>query len=324
VHCSPTSPLLWPTRASGCADVDVDLSEPLAVFIAPRRMLARLLRDSRTRIAIVVLAIVALSAVFAPLLAPYDPTAQLDIVRLQSQPPSLAHPLGTDPYSRDVLSRLLYGSRISLAVGLGAVLLAMSFGIAVGAVAGFIGGAVDAVLMRFVDAALSIPRLLVLIMVASLWGSLGLVPLTLLMAGTGWFAVSRLVRAETLALREREFIVAARALGASPLRILVRHVLPNVAAPALVAATLGIANVILLEAGLSYLGIGVRPPTASWGAIIQDGAERVSDLWWLTLFPGLAILVTVFACNALGDALRDAFDPRQLPRGTDSNFLKEA
>ena len=287
-------------------------------------MLARLLHDSRTRIAIVVLLIVALSAVFAPLLAPYDPTAQLDIVRLPSQPPSLAHPLGTDPFSRDVLSRLLYGSRISLAVGLGAVLLAMSFGIAVGAVAGFIGGAVDAVLMRFVDAALSIPRLLVLIMVASLWGSLGLVPLTLLMAGTGWFAVSRLVRAETLALREREFIVAARALGASPARILVRHVLPNVAAPALVAATLGIANVILLEAGLSYLGIGVRPPTASWGAIIQDGAERVSDLWWLTLFPGLAILVTVFACNALGDALRDAFDPRQLPRGTDATFTKDA
>jgi peptide/nickel transport system permease protein len=296
----------------------------IASFTRPRRLLSRLLRDSRTRIAIVVLLIVALSAVFAPLLAPYDPTAQLDIVRLPSQPPSLAHPLGTDPYSRDVLSRLLYGGRISLAVGLGAVLLAMSFGIAIGAVAGFIGGAVDAVLMRFVDAALSIPRLLVLIMIASLWGSLGLVPLTLLMAGTGWFAVSRLVRAETLVLREREFIVAARALGASPFRILVRHVLPNVAAPALVSATLGIANVILLEAGLSYLGIGVRPPTASWGAIIQDGAEQVSDLWWLTLFPGLAILVTVFACNALGDALRDAFDPRQLPRGTDPTFAAEA
>ena len=296
----------------------------IASFTRPRRLLSRLLRDSRTRIAIVVLLIVALSAVFAPLLAPYDPTAQLDIVRLPSQPPSLAHPLGTDPYSRDVLSRLLYGGRISLAVGLGAVLLAMSFGIAIGAVAGFIGGAVDAVLMRFVDAALSIPRLLVLILVASLWGSLGLVPLTLLMAGTGWFAVSRLVRAETLVLREREFIVAARALGASPFRILVRHVLPNVAAPALVSATLGIANVILLEAGLSYLGIGVRPPTASWGAIIQDGAEQVSDLWWLTLFPGLAILVTVFACNALGDALRDAFDPRQLPRGTDATLAKEA
>jgi peptide/nickel transport system permease protein len=298
--------------------------ERVATIAAPHPMLARLLRDSRTRIAIAVLLIVALSAVFAPLLAPYDPTAPLDIVRLPSQPPSFAHPLGTDPFSRDVLSRLLYGGRISLAVGLGAVVLAMSFGIAVGAVAGFVGGVADAVLMRFVDAALSIPRVLVLIMVASLWGSLGLVPLTLLMAGTGWFAVSRLVRAETLALREREFILAARALGASPTRILVRHVLPNVAAPALVAATLGIANVILLEAGLSYLGIGVRPPTASWGAIIQDGAERVSDLWWLTLFPGLAILVTVFACNALGDALRDAFDPRQLPRGTDATFAKDA
>jgi len=302
----------------------VSTFEEVTALVGPRRTLARLLRDSRTRIAIVVLLIVALSAIFAPLLAPYDPTAQLDIVRLPSQPPSVAHPLGTDPFSRDVLSRLLYGSRISLAVGLGAVLLAMSFGIMVGAVAGFVGGAVDAVLMRFVDAALSIPRLLVLILVTSLWGSLGLLPLTLLMAGTGWFAVSRLVRAETLAVREREFIVAARALGASPARILVRHVLPNVAAPALVAATLGIANVILLEAGLSYLGIGVRPPTASWGAIIQDGAERVSDLWWLTLFPGLAILVTVFACNALGDALRDAFDPRQLPRGMDATFTKDA
>jgi peptide/nickel transport system permease protein len=302
----------------------VTLSEPVVSLAGPRRMLSRLLRDSRTRIAVVVLLIVALSAVFAPFLAPYDPTAQLDIARLANQPPSMAHPLGTDPFSRDVLSRLLYGSRISLAVGLGAVLLAMSIGIAVGSVAGFLGGATDAVLMRFVDAALSIPRLLVLIMVASLWGNLGLLPLTLLMAGTGWFAVSRLVRAETLALRDREFIVAARALGASPVRILVRHVLPNVAAPALVSATLGIANVILLEAGLSYLGIGVRPPTASWGAIIQDGAERVSELWWLTLFPGLAILVTVFACNALGDALRDAFDPRQLPRRMDPTFASEA
>jgi peptide/nickel transport system permease protein len=302
----------------------VSTTQRLVPIAGSRPVSTRLLRDSRTRIAVVVLLLVALSAVFAPLLAPYDPGAQLDIVRLPSQPPSMAHPFGTDPYSRDVLSRLLYGSRVSLAVGLGAVVLAMSFGIAVGAVAGFVGGAIDAVLMRFVDAALSIPRLLVLIMVASLWGSLGLVPLTLLMAGTGWFGVSRLVRAETLALREREFILAARALGASPARILVRHVLPNVAAPALVAATLGIANVILLEAGLSYLGIGVRPPTASWGAIIQDGAERVADLWWLTLFPGLAILVTVFACNALGDALRDAFDPRQLPRGTDPTFAAEA
>ena len=288
-------------------------------------LLSALWRDSRTRIALVVLILVALSAILAPLLAPYDPIVQLDIERLQSQPPSALHPFGTDPFSRDVLSRLLYGSRVSLAVGLSSALLAMSFGITVGIVAGYLGGAVDAVLMRLVDAAISVPRLLVLIMVASLWGRLGFVPLTLLMAGTGWFAVSRLVRAETLALRDREFVLAARALGTPVPRLLVRHVLPNVLAPALVAATLSIANVILLEAAMSYLGIGIRPPTASWGTIIQDGSERVVELWWLTLFPGLAILLTVFACNALGDALRDAFDPRQLPRGNpDATFASEA
>jgi peptide/nickel transport system permease protein len=288
-------------------------------------MLRALLRDSRTRIALVVLLLVSLGAVLAPMLAPYDPTAQLDIEHLQSLPPSAAHPFGTDPYSRDVLSRLIYGSRVSLAVGLGSVALAMSFGIAVGIVAGFLGGAVDTVLMRLVDAAIAVPRLLVLLIVASLWGRLGLVPLTLLMAGTGWFGVSRLVRAETMALRDREFVLAARALGVPTPRLLVRHVLPNVLAPALVAAALGIANVILLEAALSYLGIGIRPPAASWGTIIEDGAERVAELWWLTLFPGLAILVTVFACNALGDALRDAFDPRQLPRDdTDALFATEA
>ena len=288
-------------------------------------MLRALLRDSRTRIALVVLLLVSLGAVLAPMLAPYDPTAQLDIEHLQSLPPSAAHPFGTDPYSRDVLSRLIYGSRVSLAVGLGSVALAISFGIAVGIVAGFLGGAVDTVLMRLVDAAIAVPRLLVLLIVASLWGRLGLVPLTLLMAGTGWFGVSRLVRAETMALRDREFVLAARALGVPTPRLLVRHVLPNVLAPALVAAALGIANVILLEAALSYLGIGIRPPAASWGTIIEDGAERVAELWWLTLFPGLAILVTVFACNALGDALRDAFDPRQLPRDdTDALFATEA
>ena len=270
------------------------------------------------------LLLVALSALFAPLIAPYDPAAQLDIVRLQNQPPSLAHLMGTDQVSRDVLSRLLFGTRISLAIGFGAVALSMSIGIAIGATAGLAGGWVDAVLMRLVDAALSVPRILILILVVSLWDSVGLVPLVLLMAGTGWFATCRLIRAETLAIRDREFVVAARALGSSPARLLVRHVLPNVLSPALVAATLGIANVILLEAGLSYLGIGLRPPAASWGTIIQDGAERVQDLWWLTLFPGLAILVTVFACNALGDALRDAFDPRQLPRGmTDATFATE-
>jgi peptide/nickel transport system permease protein len=275
-------------------------------------LVQRLLRDPRARVGLVVLAVVALVALLAPVIAPYDPSAQLDIAGLHGRPPSLAHPLGTDPYSRDVLSRLIHGTRISLAVALVAVTLSMTLGVVVGAVAGYAGGLVDTVLMRVVDAALSIPRLLLVIIVVALWGDVGVVGLTLLLAGTGWFAVSRIVRAQTLVVRELDYVTSARALGAPPARILVRHVLPNVVGPGLVAATLAIGNVILLEAGLSYLGIGIRPPAASWGSIIQDGAERVSDLWWLTFFPGLAILITVFACNALGDALRDLLDPRQL------------
>ena len=276
-------------------------------------LLARTLRDVRSRVALVVLGLVVLAALLAPLLTPYHPATQLDIVRLHSLAPSLAHPFGTDPYSRDVLSRVLFGARVSLSIAFAAVALSISFGILVGVIAGYMGGAVDAVLMRLVDAALAIPRLLLVIAVVALWGSVSVVTLTVLIAGVGWFTVSRLVRAETLAVRDRDYVVAARALGTPPWRIVLRHVLPNVVGPGLVAATLAVGNVILLEAGLSYLGIGVRPPTASWGSIIQDGAERVSDLWWLTVFPGLAIVITVFACNALGDALRDALDPRQLP-----------
>ena len=272
----------------------------------------RLRHDTRTWIGLGVLGAIALIAVFAPLIAPFDPIAQLDITRLHSQPPSLAHPFGTDTFSRDVLSRLIYGTRVSLAISLVAVTIAMTFGTLVGAIAGYVGGAIDAILMRIVDALFSIPTLLLLIVVIALWGEIGVTFLTLLIAGVAWFPVSRLVRAETLAVREADFVVAARALGMPSRRILVRHVLPNVIGPAIVSATLAVGNVILLEAGLSYLGIGVRPPMASWGSIIQEGAERVSDLWWLTLFPGLAILLTVFACNALGDALRDALDPRQL------------
>ncbi len=279
---------------------------------ASNALLRRLRRDSRARIAAIVLALVVAAALLAPWLAPFDPSAQLDIVRLQSRPPSLAHPLGTDPFSRDVLSRLLYGARVSLGIAAGAVALQLTLGVMIGAVAGYAGGMTDALLMRLVDAALSIPRILLLIVIVALWGDIGVVRLTLLIAVTGWFGVSRLVRGEARAVRERDFVLSARSLGATPWRILRRHVLPNSLGPAMVSASLGIANVILLEAGLSFLGIGVRPPAPSWGAIIQDGAERVSELWWLTLFPGLAILTTVFACNALGDALRDALDPRQL------------
>ncbi len=272
----------------------------------------RLWGDMRVRVALAVLSIIAVTAILAPLIAPYDPRAQLDIVRLAGKAPSLSHPFGTDPYSRDVLSRMLYGSRISLSIALIAVSLAMTFGTCVGIAAGYFGGAIDALLMRSVDAAFSIPTLLLLIVVVALWGEISIPSLTLLIAGLGWFTVSRLVRAETLVLRNADFVSAARALGVPTRRILWRHILPHVLAPAIVAATLAIGNVVLLEAGLSYLGIGVRPPSASWGSIIQDGAERVSDLWWLTVFPGAAIVLTAFACNALGDALREALDPRQL------------
>ncbi|MDQ2668202.1 MAG: ABC transporter permease [Gemmatimonadota bacterium] len=269
-------------------------------------------RDLRVRVALGVLLVVMLSGLLAPLLAPYDPSAQLDIARLQTQSPSLAHPFGTDVFSRDVLSRVLYGTRVSMSVAFIAVSVSMIFGTCIGALSGYAGGMIDAIVMRFVDAALSIPAVLLLIVVIALWGHITVVALTLLLAAVGWFGVSRIVRIETLAVRDTDYVIAARALGMPAWRILLKHVMPNALGPAIVTATLSIGNVILLEAGLSYLGIGVRPPTPSWGNIIEEGSTRFADAWWLTLFPGLAILITVFACNALGDALRDALDPRQL------------
>jgi len=271
----------------------------------------RLRRDRRARLAFALLALLALAGLLAPLLAPHDPAAQLDVVRAARLPPSTAHPFGTDQYSRDVLSRLMFGARTSLSIALLAVLLASTVGTLYGAIAGYAGGVVDAVMMRVLDGLLAIPRLLLLVGVLALRGDVGVGPLILLLGLTGWFGVSRLVRAEVLSVREREYVTAARALGASAPRILAGHVLPNVLAPVLVAASLGAGNVVVLEAGLSYLGVGVRPPTPSWGNMILDavGAGHVA-LWWLALFPGLCLLLTVLAFTAIGDALRDALDPR--------------
>lgn len=249
-------------------------------------------------------------ALIAPLLAPYGPNAQLDIVALKSQAPSIAHPFGTDQLSRDVLSRVLVGSRISLAVAALSVLAATTLGTAYGAIAGCAGHRLDSFLMRTVDAALAIPRVLLLIVVLALWGHVSPTVLVLVIGCTGWFGVSRLVRSEIVSLRTREWVTAARALGASPARTLVRHILPNALSPVIVSATLGVANVILLEAGLSFLGLGIQPPQASWGSVMQDGADQIRSLWWMSVFPGLAILVTVMAVNAVGDGLRAAADPR--------------
>ncbi len=277
-----------------------------------RLALRRLRRDRAALVAIAVLVVIATAALLAPMLAPYDPAAQPDILALRSQSPSSAHWFGTDPYSRDVLSRVLYGARVSLSVAVLAIAIAITVGTVYGALAGLVGGRTDTVMMRVIDALLSIPRVLLLVAILALWRTIPLSLLIALLGLTGWFGISRLVRAQVRVLRERDFVLSARALGVSTPRILLWHVLPNVLSPVLVAATLGVGNVIVLEAGLSYLGLGIQVPQPSWGNIIQDGIDQVSTLWWISVFPGLAIVATVMAFNRLGDGLRDALDPRQL------------
>jgi peptide/nickel transport system permease protein len=255
-----------------------------------------------------------LSALLAPILAPYECSQQLDIVALKDHAPTLANPFGTDRFSRDVLSRVLCGARVSLSVATLAVIVSAIVGTLYGLIAAVAGGVVDTVLMRLLDAMLSIPRVLLLIAILALWSPVPVPMLIVLLGLTGWFDVSRLVRAEALTVREREFIVAARSLGATGGRIMFQHILPNVLVPVIVTATLGIANVIVLEAGLSFIGIGVREPSASWGTMFHEGTEAFVGTWWTALFPGVAIVVTVLCFNILGDALRALLDPRHLPR----------
>jgi len=269
-----------------------------------------LLRRPSSRVALIILVVIVLVGILAPLIAPYDPAAQPDIVGLKSQSPSLAHPFGTDPYSRDVLSRVLYGARLSLVIGILATFVSLTLGVAYGAIAGYVGGLLDAVMMRILDAFLSIPRLLLLLGVLVAWPHLSIAALILFLGLTGWFGLSRIVRGQVLALKHAEFVTAARALGASRRRILARHLLPNLVSPIAVAATIGVGHVIVLEAGLSFLGIGVPQPLASWGNIIQDGADQVATLWWLSLFPGLFMVLTVMTLNILAEALRDFYERR--------------
>jgi peptide/nickel transport system permease protein len=272
--------------------------------------LRRLLAKPSSRAALVILLIIVLTGILAPLVAPYDPAAQPDIVKLKSLPPSFAHPFGTDPYSRDVLSRVIYGARLSLTIGLLATLVSLTLGVAYGAISGYAGGLVDGIMMRVLDAFLAIPRLLLLLGILVAWPQFSIGAFILFLGVTGWFGLSRIVRGQVLALKHAEFVTAAHALGASRRRILVRHLLPNLMSPIVVAATLGVAHVIVLEAGLSYLGIGVREPLASWGNIIYDGSDQVATLWWMSLFPGVFMVLTVMTLNILGEALHDAYDRR--------------
>src|SRR3984893_143284 len=249
----------------------------------------RILRRPSSRVAFFVLGVIVLVGLLAPLIAPYNPSAQPDIVGLKNLPPSLAHPFGTDPYSRDVLSRVIYGARLSLMIGVLATVVSLTVGVAYGAISGYAGGIVDAIMMRVLDAFLSIPRLLLLLGVLVAWPDFSIGALVLFLGLAGWFGLSRIVRGQVLALKHAEFVTAAQALGASRRRILWRHLLPNLVSQIVVAATLGVAHVIVLEAGLSYLGIGVPPPLARWGNIIQDGADQVASLWRMSLFPGLCM-----------------------------------
>jgi peptide/nickel transport system permease protein len=266
----------------------------------------------RNRLAVMGLGVVvllSLAAVLTPFLAPFNPAAQGDLLTLRYQPPGGEHLLGTDRLARDVLSRLLYGARISLSIGFVAVGIAVTIGTLLGAAAGYLGGWVDTIIMRFTDMVISFPRLVLLItIIAVLEPSLFLIVAVLGL--TQWTGTTRLVRGEVLSLKEREFIQAARALGYSRARIILRHLIPNTMAPVIVAATLGIGNTIVLEAGLSFLGLGVQPPTATWGSMVNDGKDNLLNGWWVSTFSGLAIVLTVVSFNLVGDGLRDALDPR--------------
>ncbi len=272
-----------------------------------RRLLTAFRRHSLILLGAVIILGLVVTALGAQWLAPYDPSLQVLSDRLLA--PGLRHWMGTDQYGRDILSRILYSSRISLSVGLVAVSIYVLIGVTVGSIAGFYGGWVDGLLMRITDIFLCIPTFLLILMVIAFVGP-SILNIMVVIGLTSWTDVARLVRGEILSLKEREFVQAARLIGMSDFRIIFRHLLPNALGPVLVVATLGIGGAILIESSLSYLGLGVQPPTPSWGNMLEEGKEHLTDAWWLITFPGLAIFVTVLGYNLMGEGLRDLLDPR--------------
>jgi peptide/nickel transport system permease protein len=269
-------------------------------------------RFRRHRLALaggIVVALLLASALFAPVLAPQDPTLLDTALRFRPPFADWRFPLGTDELGRDTLSRLLYGGRVSLTVGLVAMTTTVMTGALIGITAGFLGGPVDTVLMRFVDTMLCFPQVFLLLVVAAFVPPT-LLSISLVIGLTSWMEVSRIVRAEILHLKEQDFVAAARALGASRLRIMFKELLPNAAAPILVAATLKVASAVLMESYISYLGYGVQPPLASWGNMLTNAQGYFDTVPWLAILPGVAITLTVMGFNFMGDGLRDALDPR--------------
>ena len=272
-----------------------------------KSLFAKALANPLCKTGFIIIVLVFLLAMLAPLIAPYDPD---DInVKAILLGPSMQHWMGTDGLGRDVLSRMLYGGRISLLVGLVAVGISTVIGIILGAIAGYYRGWVDTFIMRLVDVMLSIPSFfLILAVIAFLTPSI--INVMIVIGLTSWMGVTRLVRAEFLSLSGREFVQASRVLGAKDARLIFTHLLPNSLTPIIVSSVLGVAGAVLLESGLSFLGLGVQAPQASWGNILTDGKDYIQFAWWLSLFPGLAILITVLGYNLLGEGLRDALDPR--------------
>ncbi|MGV9707710.1 ABC transporter permease [Streptomyces sp. NPDC003483] len=289
-----------------------------AAGLSPRAAALRtLLRNRLAVAALAVLAIMLLLAVLAPLIAPYDPNSQDLLLRLR--PPvwqsggSGAHPLGTDQLGRDMLSRVIYGTRVSLLVGAGAALLAGVIGTAVGLTSGYFGGLPDRILMRLADVQLAFPAILLALAIVGFLGS-GLWYVILVLGITGWVSYARVVRSEVMSLRSRDFITEARAIGVTDGAIMRRHLLPNVMAPLATIATLHVAAAIVAEASLSYLGLGVPRETVTWGSMLADGQLYLGTSWWVAVFPGLALMITSLAVNITGDALRDVADPKAYRR----------
>jgi peptide/nickel transport system permease protein len=271
-------------------------------------LLRRITKHNLALIGLIILVPMFLCALFAPIISPYDPV-EPDLKNILSGP-SWSHPFGTDMLGRDVFSRVIYGSRISLLVGFVSVGIATLIGILIGAVSGYSGGIIDELIMRFVDLMMCFPTFfLILAVIAllepSIWNIMVVIGLTT------WMSIARLVRAEILSIKGKEYVLAAKAMGFSKTRIIFGHVLPNALSPVYVVATLGIGGAILIESALSFLGIGVQPPTPSWGNILTQAKDNIEVAWWLSLYPGLAIFFTVIGYNLLGEGLRDVFDPRR-------------
>jgi peptide/nickel transport system permease protein len=292
--------------------VSVPLDPPPASALRSSTELAgrRFLRHRLALPGVIILLILGVAAAGASWLAPYPPDAP-DVASFR-EAPSPTHWFGTDELGRDELSRLMYGGRASLTAGLVATCVAVALGTLLGAIAGYFGGLADTLIMRLTDFMFSIPRLLLLLLIAAFFGT-GLNVVVLLIGFTSWMHVARLVRASFLSLREKEFVEAARSLGASNGRLIVRHLLPNAMGPVIVTATLSVGSAILLESTLSYLGYGVQPPTPSWGNMLQNAQSEMYGAPWLAIVPGTAIFLTIMAVNFVGDGLRDALDPQQRP-----------